>query len=297
MKVLSEWSYFAWIVFWTVLFALLRIDPFLISCYVCAFKVCFFVVCYTSTITIYFSDSGVVLWTAWAWAYLFLVFMSLEFPHSHIHQYTYVAVLLALCSCHVLIGMCFSATHMNMSNVFFTSFCVNIVLHPTVDYVVCNIQRFLLAASRVKVTVVQNTKVEIRSDDLNDVYYMLSWCQRHKWKRTFWTKKSLLVPVSEWVADFQWYWWTRFAPMSPFLIFQSLLCWLFVFHSMKKEQAKFHVRNNFPAFSTSLRFFSFRRGRCREILGKPGMGLWLRQQDVSRVTHSSRGWQLWNFDL
>lgn len=33
-KVLSEWSYFAWIMGWTVFFALLRIDPFRVWFYV-----------------------------------------------------------------------------------------------------------------------------------------------------------------------------------------------------------------------------------------------------------------------
>ena len=139
--------------------------------------------------------------------------------------------------------MCFfSATHMKTWVTFSSHHFVSTLCYIptwTMWFIAC---RDFYAASGVKGSCRSlNTKVEIRSDDLNDVYYIRSWCQRHKWKRTFWTKKSLLVPVSEWVADFQWYWWTHFAPMSPFLIFQSLLRWLFVFHSMKKEQTKFHV--------------------------------------------------------
>lgn len=79
------------------------------------------------------------------------------------------------------------ATHMNTSDVFLNYFFVStLCLHPTVDYVVYNIQRFLLAASRVKVTVVQNTKVGRSTNEWWLECYVLSWCRRHKWNGTLW---------------------------------------------------------------------------------------------------------------
>lgn len=66
----------------------------------------------------------------------------------------------------------FCNSHENMSNVFFTSFCVNIMLHTNMDYVIYSIRRFLWCLwSESVVSVVKHQG--------RDKQWWLEWCVLH----------------------------------------------------------------------------------------------------------------------